>query len=207
MLFQFIQILYWIALATWFGGALFVAVAAPVIFRVVRDHDPLLPKVLSVNLEGQHGTLLAGEIVANILRALAVVQMFCAAALIVLAIAQWFIVDLEGPNFIAAVLRSGLIAACAGVVLYDWLVVSPQIEKYRQEYVDNADEPELANPAKDAFDAEHRFSVTLLQALLFMLLGVIMFSANIMPRSGDVPAATTPTSYDPHAKTAIEKVA
>jgi hypothetical protein len=62
-----VQILYWLALSTWFGGVLFVALSAPVIFRTVREQNPLLPTVLSVNLEGQHGTLLAGSIVGNLL--------------------------------------------------------------------------------------------------------------------------------------------
>ena len=59
-LFQLVQIVYWLALATWFGGVLFVAIAAPAVFRTVRENNPVLPHVLSVNLEGQHGTLLAG---------------------------------------------------------------------------------------------------------------------------------------------------
>ena len=48
--FTFMQILYWLALATWFGGLLFIAVAAPVIFRTIHESDPILPTVLSVNL-------------------------------------------------------------------------------------------------------------------------------------------------------------
>ena len=58
-------------MATWFGGVLFVAVAAPIIFRTVRESNPVLPTVLSVNLENQHGTLLAGSIVGNLLATLA----------------------------------------------------------------------------------------------------------------------------------------
>ena len=62
-LFQLVQIVYWLSLATWFGGALFVAMAVPAIFRTVGENNPVLPHVLSVNLEGQHGTLLSGSIV------------------------------------------------------------------------------------------------------------------------------------------------
>src|SRR3954454_21167129 len=61
-LYQIVQIVYWLALATWFGGVLFVAISAPVILRTVRENNPILPHVLSVNLEGQHATLLAGSI-------------------------------------------------------------------------------------------------------------------------------------------------
>ena len=82
-LFEVVQIVYWLALSTWFGGVLFIAIAAPVIFRTVRESDPLLPTVLSVNLEGQHSTLLAGSIVSNLLSVLTRVQLGCAAAVLI----------------------------------------------------------------------------------------------------------------------------
>src|SRR3954469_4279890 len=66
-MFQLVQSIYWIALSAWLGGGVFVAMAAPVIFRTVREADPTLPKVLSVNMEGQHATLLAGTIVGDLL--------------------------------------------------------------------------------------------------------------------------------------------
>ena len=40
----------------------------------------------------------------------------------------------------------------------------------------------MANPAKDEFDRGQHRSVTLLMAVLFLLLGVILFSGNITPR-------------------------
>src|SRR5579871_6169371 len=89
MAFPFVQIFYWLALATWFGGVLFISVAAPVIFRTVRESDPTLPTVLSVNLEGQHATLLAGSIVANLLATMMRVQLACAALLVLAFVGQW----------------------------------------------------------------------------------------------------------------------
>src|SRR5688572_1490757 len=106
-----IQILYWLALATWFGGVLFVAVAAPIIFRTVREANPVLPSVLSVNLEGQHGTLLAGSIVANLLNMLFRVELVAAAVLLVAMIAQLFFLDLSGPAVIFPILRGALFIA------------------------------------------------------------------------------------------------
>src|SRR3954466_11015576 len=95
MLFTLVQTVYWLALSTWFGGVLFVAVAAQVIFRTVRENDPLLPTVLSVNLEGQHGTLLAGSIVAHLLKLLVKVQLGCAAAVGLALAAQWVVISPE----------------------------------------------------------------------------------------------------------------
>jgi hypothetical protein len=177
--FQAVQIAYWMALATWFGGVLFIAVAAPIIFRTVDEADPTLPKVLSVNLEGQHGTLLAGTIVANLLSTLSRVQLVCAAVLAVSILAQWFFIDLSGANIVPPIMRSAMFAVAAILAIYDWRVVWPRIQQYRQEYIDHADEPDIANPAKDQFDHYHAESVMILRNILFLLLGMILFSGNI----------------------------
>lgn len=182
MTFQIVQIIFWLALATWFGAVLFIAVAAPVVFRTVRESNPILPGVLSVNLEGQHGTLLAGTIVSNLLSQLRLIQVVAAAVLLVAMIAQLFIIDLSGPNGTAAIVRGVLFFAAGALLLFDWFAVAPQIARYRAEYLDNADEPDIANPAKDRFDEMHRRSVAVLQALLFCLLGMLLFSASISPR-------------------------
>ena len=77
-MFDLIQIIYWLALATWFGAVLFIAVAAPIIMRTVRENNPILTNILSVNLEGQHGTLLGGSIVGRIMNILFPVELACA---------------------------------------------------------------------------------------------------------------------------------
>jgi hypothetical protein len=199
MAFQLVQIVYWLALATWFGGVMFVAVAAPVIFRTVRENNPVLTHVLSVNLEGQHATLLAGSIVGNVLLRLSQVELACAIALILALIGQFFVADLGGSNFTqsnltAAVIRCLLCVAAAGVVAYDRFVIWPAIEKYRATYVDHADEPEVANPAKDGFDREHRRSMTLLTVTLGLLLLLIMYSSNITVRTTHAPVEIPPVT-------------
>lgn len=178
--FQAVQIVYWLALSTWFGGVLFIAVAAPIIFRTVRDNNPILPGVLSVNLEGQHGTLLAGTIVANLLTGLRRIELACAAGLLVAIVVHWFLPLNE--DLIARFLRSILYLTAVGIVVYQWRVVWPRIERHRKEYIDHADDPDIANPAKDEFDRYHRESVTLLTIELALLLGIILFSAGIRLR-------------------------
>ena len=183
MLFQFVLVLYWLALSTWFGGVLFIAVAAPVIFRTIREADPTLPRVLSVNLDKQHSTLLAGSIVSNLLNILVRVQLICAAVLLVTMIAQWIYLDYSKRTLlIATILRTALFVAAVALAIYNWLIVWPRVSKYRQEYIDHADEPEIANPAKESFDRYQDESVTVLRNILFMLLGIIIFSGDISPR-------------------------
>jgi hypothetical protein len=198
MAFQLIQILFWLSLSAWFGCVLFIAVAAPIVFRTVREANPVLPSVLSVNMEGQHGTLLAGTIVFNLLKQLRIIQFAAAAMMLVAIIAQVFFIDLNGTNGTAALVRGGLFFAALGVLLFDWLIVAPKIEAHRQEYLDNADEPDIANPAKEKFDQQHARSVGALQVLLFCLLGMILFSASVTPRPRDGlfnpgPATNAPT--------------
>jgi hypothetical protein len=183
MVFQLVQLIYWLALSTWFGGILFLAIAAPVIFRTVRESHAVLPTVLSVNLENQHGTLLAGTIVGNLLAQLTRVQLFCAAILGLMMIAQVFIIDLSGSNGTAMIIRAALLFAAAALAGYDRYFIWPKIMRYRDEYVGNADDPEIANPAKEKFDAEHHLSVNLMMGILCLLAGLILFSAAIIPRA------------------------
>lgn len=178
-MFQVIQIAYWLSLATWFGGVLFIAIAAPIIFRTVADADPTLPKVLSVNLEGQHSTLLAGTIVANIISTLLVVEMLCAGIMAVAMVGQWFFVSMEGSDFFTPILRSALFIGAAVLVIYDWRVLWPRVMEARQHYIDHADEPDVANPAKDQFDRYQQDGIRLLMIVLSILLALVLFSGDI----------------------------
>src|SRR5258706_1418652 len=181
-LFPVVQIVYWLALATWFGGVLFIAVAAPVIFRTIREQRPLLPTVLSVNLENQHADLLAGSVVANLLEILSRVELVCAGGTLVGLAGQWFLAEKGGSALLAQIIiRTVLYIAATVLVIYDWRIVWPRISKYRQEYIEHADEPDVATRAKEQFDRYHRESVNLLMVVLLLLLGLVLFSANIRP--------------------------
>ena len=178
--FPIVQIIYWLSLSTWFGGVLFIAMAAPIIFRVVREQKPLLPMVLSVNLENQHADLLAGMIVGNLLAILSRVELACAGGVLVGLIGQWVLSDYSGAGPLTQIiLRTVLFVGATGLIVYDWRVVWPRITKYRQEYLDHADEPDVANPAKDQFDRYHQESVNILTMVLLMLLGLVLFSGSI----------------------------
>ena len=180
--FLLVQTFYWLALATWFGGVLFVAMTAPVIFRVVRESNPILPHVLSVNLENEHGSLLAGSIVGAILQTLGQAQFFCAGIMSIMLVGQWILMDHTWMQITMGVLRSVLFIAAVAMVSYDRWFVWPKAWSARQEYIDHADEPEVANPAKDRFDQHHRESVRVLFIVLVLLSLIIVFSAAVTPR-------------------------
>lgn len=179
-LFPIVQVVYWVSLATWFGGVLFVAMAAPIIFRTIREQKPMLPTVLSVNLENQHADLLAGTVVGNILAMLGRVELACAAGVFVGLLGQWVLSNWKDPGQMTLIiLRSAAFVVAVVFVLYDWRVLGPKIRQYRQEFIDHADEPDVANPAKEQFDRYHRESVNVLSIVLGVLLLMVFLSANI----------------------------
>lgn len=191
MIYQLVQAGFWLALSTWFGGAVFVAVTASVVFRTLREQNPVLPQVLSVNLEGQHGTLLGSTIMSSVLASMGRVQLVCAAVTLMALGSHFAITDTTGQNLTAAVVRVVLAALAAGVFAYDRYVVFPRLSRNRQSYLDHADEPDAANPARDAFDKDQQLSLTLLMVLTCLLAGLIFFSAPITPAPTSVPLRVT----------------
>lgn len=179
MTFQLIQTLYWLSLATWFGGVLFIALSSPVIHRTVRESNPILPDVLAVNLENQHAALLAGTIVSNLLAILSNIQLICAGVVFVMLIGQWIMIPLNDLNVWQGLLRSILFVAAVGVAAYERFWVTPRARRYREEYIEHADDPDVANAAKDRFDYYDRESVRTLLAIVVVLSLMIVFSANI----------------------------
>lgn len=179
--FQLVQTIYWAALATWFGGVLFVAIMAPVIFRTVREFRPIIPTVLSVNLENEHGSLLGGAIVGNILRLLSGIQLGCAAALVLSMVAQYFVMSDVAANRASLFIRAALLVAAIGLVAYDRWSLWPKMWQSRQEYIDHADEPEVANAAKDRYDELHREAVRVLLIVLGLLSLIVVLGAGITP--------------------------
>lgn len=182
MAFQLVQAAYWLALSIWFGGAVFVAIAAAAVFRSVREQRPVLPHVLAANLEDQHETLLASAVVSGILSSLGIWQSACAAVVLLGASLHFLVADVSSDtNFCVALLRVALAAVAAALVAFDRYVVFPRLAAHRQTYVDHADEPDVANPAKEKFDAEQRRSLTLLMFTVAVLLGLVLFSAAVTP--------------------------
>lgn len=180
MLFQLVQTVYWLSLSVWFGGAMFVGVAVQAIHRTVRENDPRLPKVFSENLEGQHSTLLAGSIVGNLISTLARIEIVCAAVLVLALVSQWFLIDLNDSWVRASVfVRSALCLAATGVVIYNGWFLWPRILKSRQMFIDNADDPDKADVESERMDRLQRDSEMLLMILVFLLLGIILFSGSI----------------------------
>jgi hypothetical protein len=177
--FQIVQTLYWLGLSTWFGGAVFIAIAAQIIFKSVREADPTLPTVLSVNLDDQHATLLASTIVGRLLKALSRIGIVCAVLLLIGLSGQILILKPSGTGLVQVLIRVSLYVLLTIVLVYDMRYVSPKLFHFRQLYIDQADNPDIANNAKDQFDRYSREGVNLLFIKTGLLLGLILSSGNI----------------------------
>lgn len=187
--FQLIQSIYWLALSIWFGAVLTVALIVPVIFRIIRESNPILPTVLAVNLENQHATLLASNVVASIMKLLSNLQIACAAVVLVAFIAQTFTIDLSGHYKFAAFVRGACYLAAVGFLLYHRLAIWPRATQHRQTYLDNADDPDIANPAKEQMDQYDRESVRILMFTLAALSLLVAFSSVLTPTAIVIPTA------------------
>lgn len=179
MTFDLVQMVYWLTLSAWFGLVLFAAMATPVIFRTVQEADPILPTVLSVNLDGQHGALLGMTIVFDLLARLAYVQLACAGGLLVALVGQWLTVSLAEAQLVLAALRTAAFLAAVALLLYGWLGVWPRFARQRRAYVDDADDPEKAEAVRAQLVRTQREAEVVQLAIATLLSAMILFSAGV----------------------------
>jgi hypothetical protein len=187
MLQPLIDALYWLTLSAWFGAVLISAVVPPVILRVIRQADPTLPRVLSVNLDKQHSTLLAGDVVGEILQTLFRLEWICAIGFFLPLVGRWFYADRTGANLVFPLMVSALYLLAVAFLFYGSRIVWPKVLAHRTKYVENADDPDIANAELDHFDRYSGELFSVVRNMLFALLGAILFSA-VMKLN---PAGTT----------------
>ena len=177
-----IDAIYWLTLATWFGAVLFKAIAPPVVFRSIRQADPTLPRVLSVNLNHQHSTLLAGDVVCDLVRTLARIESACAFIFLPSLLAKWFTIDLSNDRLFVPVLVSALYLVAGCFHLYGLRSVWPRVIMHRDRYIEHADEPDVANAELDLFDRYSIEAYNVTRNLLFILIGMILLSSALVAR-------------------------
>ena len=130
---------------------------------------------------------MAGTIVSNLIAQLVNIELICAGGLLIGLIGQWSLTDISEQNWLLPLLRSAMYLAAVGFVVFDWRVIWPQITRHRDQYIEHADEPEIANPANDEFNRYQRESELLLRIRLALLLGLILFSGNITAKRIEIP--------------------
>jgi hypothetical protein len=176
-----VQALYWLSLSAWFGAALFSVVAPPIILRVIRAADPTLPRILSVNLDRQHSTLLASQVAGEVLLTLFRIQAACAVVFAPALLGQWQVVNRGGAGVLLPLIVTALYVVAGAFVVYGWRAVWPKVVLHRAAYVEHADDPDKANPELDQFDRYSHELLAVVRNLVFALLGIVLFSASFVP--------------------------
>lgn len=183
MLVSLLDAWYWLALAGWFACVLSSAIIPPVVFRVIQEADPTLPRVLSVNLDNQHSTLLAGDVVRGILSVFFGLQIVCCATFLPALITKWFLIDLSGQRIVFPIMISALYLFATAFMIYGRWVVWPKVLKHRTNYLEQADNPDIANAELDLFDRYSGQLYSVVRNLLFATIGMLIFSAALRPVS------------------------
>lgn len=196
---------YHLALGTWFGAMVMLVIAAAITFKTVAAYQPTLstppwgelsdletaPKYpLSVRI-------LAGGIVGNVLKGLAVVQAICAVLVVLCAALQWAF-GWTGGGW-ANLARMGLLAVPIVVLVADVTVISPRVWRHRQVMYDPARPGEERLVAKAAFDRLHKLNERLVGAAALSLAAALVVSAWTLPMRPN-PTHDAPTGEIRHAR-------
>jgi hypothetical protein len=178
-----VDAIYWLALATWFAAALGSAIVPPVILRTIREADPTLPRVLSVNLDRQHATLLGGTVVSEIVAIMFRLEAVCALVFLPALVVKWFYVPRSFPLLLQPLIVTAIYIAAMAFLFYGWRVVWPRAVKHRAKYIDVADDVDKANAELDLFDRYNHEVDVVVRNMVFIVMGLLLFSAALMQRT------------------------
>ena len=177
-----VDAIFWLCLSTWFGTVLLSVVAPPIILKAIREADPTLPRVLSVNLDQQHSILLASNVIIDLLNTLFRLQTACVLVFLPALVGKWFLVDLHEKRIMLPIMVSALYVAGVFFHYYAWRVVLPKVTEHRAKFIEHADDPDIANAELDQFDKYSAEASNVIRNLLFVLLGLLLFSAALVPK-------------------------
>jgi hypothetical protein len=175
---RLVQGVYYLFLGLWFGAMVMLAVGAPVTFRTVRVHQPVLGLVPynEPSLARDGPNILAGAITGNHLRALSVVQAICAVVTLSCVVLQTTIFQSQVRAGYANALRSLLIALPACVLVFDEAVLSPNVWKQRAVMYDTTLNIDARDKARAQFNVLHKRSEKIVGSAALMLAAALMLS-------------------------------
>lgn len=179
--FRITQGVYYLSLGTWFGAMVMLVLTAITVFATVRQFD------VSINA-GPYGDamwqeravpILAGGIVGNVLRSLAVVQAICAAAAVACAALQSSVFACRlagGRRGKANLLRLALLFVPIVILAVDQAAVTPSIWQARQVMYDSDQPQQIREQAQARFDKLHTVSERMGGLAMLALAGTILVS-------------------------------
>ncbi len=194
-----VQGLYWLALGTWFGALIMLAMGAAATFKVMRTYHPLtlmpsLP-VLGEQTVGSNenvATMLAGSIVGLMLDHLRILEMLCAGVLIFTTLLQLITfrrrLARDGVGQWMNTLRVALLIGAIGALAADTFYVNPRIKELRPAMHD-APEPAVRDALQVEFDRFHGYGVRL-ASMMILMLGVGALASGFVLDHSDLTAET-----------------
>ena len=179
--FRITQGVYYLSLGTWFGAMVMLVLTAITVFATVRQFD------VSIHAgpygqgmwEDRATAILAGGIVGNVLRALAVVQVICAASAVACAALQSSVFACRlagGRRGKANLLRLALLFVPIVILAADQAVVTPRIWQTRQVMYDSEQPEQVRQQAQARFDRLHTASERMGGLATLALAGAILVS-------------------------------
>lgn len=182
---------YWLALGTWLGAMIMLALAAAATFHVSREMNVTVPllEYAPSHLAGRDAEVLGGNIVGRMIDHLSVLQMVCAVLIFITLLFQLTVfratLHLRAGSA-GNVLRVLLLVAALGLLKADRIYINPAVHEHRTRlYEPDLTDAEYAD-AREAFDTYHHLSENVGKATVFVLIGAMLTSAFALhPRRDD----------------------
>ncbi|MEM1446179.1 MAG: hypothetical protein AAGF84_09005 [Planctomycetota bacterium] len=211
--FRLVQSVYGLLLGLWVGAMVMVVVAATAAFGYIRGLDG----ILMVSLAGWSEPLvdsgaegfLAGGFVGAMLGRLVVVQLICAVGLALCVLAQflWFPSALIGGRESKRQgVRVFLLAVPAAIVVFNMIVVSPGVDRWRDAKYDPPEgwSASQIEAAEANFEVYHQLSTRTYGVSTLMLLGALAMTPWCLREPSEAEPLATESTEDTEAAEAAE---
>lgn len=177
--------LYYLALGTWFGAIVMLAIGAAATFQTVRAYEPTLHVAPwdHPELVAKGPSILAGAVVGASLKGLMVVQIICAIIVVIALIAQHTLFRQYLTRTVLSVrnvVRLLLAAVPAGMLLLNIFWITPQILNHRDTMWDMNQPASVREKAKADFDGFHKLSERTTGLTAFALAGCVLVSSLVL---------------------------
>jgi len=172
--FRLTQGFYSLFLGLWVGAMVMLAVSAGITFKTVREYKPLITVApyRDATLIGKAEVILAGGIVGQMLRGLAVISGVCAAVVAVCLVLQYTCFRnrlAHGGNSWLAATRIVLLLLPMAVIGWNEVYLTPTIHRERAAMYDPEQGEDARAMAKGRFDLLHKLSERTMGLSVLML--------------------------------------
>jgi hypothetical protein len=179
---------YYLFLGIWLGAIVLLAAGAGIVFRVVREHQPVLGQrpYDDPAVADQGANILAGAVVGDMIQALGLIASLCAMGAVACAGLQLALLrDRMGAAW-ANVLRTGGILFAVGLLGYHALAIVPDIEQHRTAMYDPVVTEQQRMTARAQFQPLHEASERVVTGQALCLLVAILVSPTALRRRTEI---------------------